>query len=71
MFWECLTGSAGITFSRLESKHCLDVVTDGLGLFFFSTQICMDPEQSAQWLHEDERLTSLPALYHPTWDPQL
>lgn len=40
-------------------------------VFFFSTQICMDPEQSAQWLHEDERLTSLPALYHPTWDPQL
>lgn len=35
MFWECLTGSAGITFSRLESKHCLDVVTDGLGFFFF------------------------------------
>lgn len=35
MFWECLTGSAGIKFSRLESKHCLDVVTDGLGFFFF------------------------------------
>lgn len=34
-------------------------------------QVCLDPQQSSQWIYEDQRFAAVPALRHPSWDPQL
>lgn len=34
-------------------------------------QVCLDPQQSSQWIYEDQRFAAVPALHHPSWDTQL
>lgn len=39
--------------------------------FVLSYQVRLDPQQSPEWIHEDQRLALVPALRHPSWDPKL
>ena len=40
-------------------------------LRFLCSQVRMDPQQSSEWIHEDQRLPLVPALYRSSWDSQL
>lgn len=49
------------------ASYCVDYYISSI----LSCQVCLDPEQSPEWVDENQRLSTVLALHHSTWDTKL
>lgn len=49
------------------ASYCVDYCISTI----LPCQVRLDPEQSPEWVDENQRLSTVPALHHSTWDTKL